>query len=263
MLGEVFHLDVVEGAQSAVQGDKGGLDALNLHALHQLAAEVEARGRHGHATLVLGEDALEVFQVFGGAVVVFATVYDVAGQWGFAQGEELALELLVGTVVEEPQGAAAAGGVVDDLGYHGARVVEEELVADTYLAGRLYQHIPKPHLLVELAQQEDLNLGVGLLLGTVEAGRENLGIVEDEGIALIEIVEHVTEIEVLAFDRIAIGILLIEFYSLRFAVQYHQLTLIASGDARCNLVAIIIDEVVIDAMGVEGNLLLGQFELKL
>ena len=37
VLGKVFHLDVVEVAQSAVQCDVCKVDALNLHTLHQLA----------------------------------------------------------------------------------------------------------------------------------------------------------------------------------------------------------------------------------
>ena len=42
MLRQVLHLDGVEVAQAAVQGDIGKVDALDLHALHQLTTEVQA-----------------------------------------------------------------------------------------------------------------------------------------------------------------------------------------------------------------------------
>ena len=63
MLGEVFHLDRIEATQTTVYGDEREVDATNLHALHQLTAEVQTRGRSGDGTLMLGIDSLEVLHI--------------------------------------------------------------------------------------------------------------------------------------------------------------------------------------------------------
>ena len=168
------------------------------------------------------------------------------------------LELVVGTVVEEPQGTSARGGVVDDLGHHGAFAVEEQLVADTYLACRLYQHVPQAQLLVELAQQEHLNLGIGLLLGAIESGWEHLGVVEDKGVALVEVVEQVAEGHV--FLRVvALGIFLEDIDFLAFAVNHHEFALVAVVDAVYRSVLVLEGTM----WGIKSNKLFGKFEFEL
>ena len=46
-----------------MQGDIGEVDATDLHALHQLTAEVQTRCRGCDSTLVLGIDSLEEFHI--------------------------------------------------------------------------------------------------------------------------------------------------------------------------------------------------------
>ena len=46
---------------------------------------------------------------------------------------------------------------------------------------------------VQLAQQEDLDLGAGLLLVAVQTGREDLGVVEDEEVLFVEILDDILE----------------------------------------------------------------------
>ena len=167
------------------------------------------------------------------------------------------------TVVEEAQRAASAGGVVDDLSHHRTTVVEEEFVADANLAGRLNEHVPQAHLLVQLAQQEHLNLGIGLLLRSIETGGEYLRVVEDEGVALVEIVEYITEIEVFALDGVSLVVALEEVDGLRLAVQHHELALVATGNAHGFLRAVLVLKLAIDTMRVKRNLLLGEPKLEL
>ena len=251
VLGQVFHLDVVEVAEGTVEGDEGEVDAADLHALHKLAAEVQTGSGSGDGTLVLGIDALELLLVVGGC----GTAVDhIMGQRCLAQGIELALELIVGTVVEEAQRAAAAGGVVDDLGHHGPTVIEEQLVAYSDLAGRLYEDIPQTHLLVQLAQEEHLDLGVGLLLGTIQTGREHLGVVEDKGVALAEVVEHIAEVKILALDGVAIGVFLEHLDGLRLTVEHHQTALVATGHAEGLVFAGLILECALNVMRIQSNL---------
>ena len=65
MLGEVFHVDFAVVTQSGVHSEESGINALDFHALHQLAAEVETGGRSHHGTLILGKDALVAVGIFG------------------------------------------------------------------------------------------------------------------------------------------------------------------------------------------------------
>ena len=137
-----------------------------------------------------GKDGLEVLGIFR---LHRSAVDDVTGNGGRPQAEQLALELLMIAVVEEAQRAPAAGGVVNDLGHHRPVFLEEELVADTYLARRLDEHIPQAQLRVEFTQQEYLYLCVSLFLCSIQAGGEHLGIVENKSIALVEEINYVAE----------------------------------------------------------------------
>jgi len=122
---------------------------LYLHAFHQLAREVQARGRSGNGAFVLGEYALEALDVF-----LFGLALDDFGQRRLAQCVELLLELVVRAVVEEAQRSAAARGVVDYFGHYAAILAKEELVAYSYLACRVDKHIPQAQLRIKLAQEE-------------------------------------------------------------------------------------------------------------
>ena len=145
------------------------------------------------------------------------------------------------TVVEESQGSSAAGGIVDHLCHHRTILLEEELVADTDLSSRLYQHIPQTQLLVELTQQEHLDLGIGLFLGAVETGGEHLGVVKDKRVVLVEIVEDIAEVEIdrvafLILEILAILIFLGHFDRAALAVDDHQTAFITvEGRLKGNL----------------------------
>ena len=68
----------------------------------------------------------------------------------------------------EPHGPPPGRGVVDHLAPD-LPVVEVDLVADPDLPRRVDDHVPDPLLLVELPEEEDLDLRVGLLLAAEEA----------------------------------------------------------------------------------------------
>ena len=167
------------------------------------------------------------------------------------------------TVVEETQGASATGRVVDDFSHHRRGVVEEELVADTYLAGRFYEHIPKAHLLVEFAKEEYFYLRIGLLLCAIEACGEHLCVVEDEDVAFVEVVQSVAELQVFAFDGISVSILAEHLYLFRLLMDDHQSAFVTAGHAIDFLLAVLILILMHHMVWVQGNLLFRQFELKL
>ena len=225
VLGEVLDLHRAEGAQAHVQRHFREVDALELGALHQLAAEVQAGGGGGHGTLVLGVDGLVALRVGGLGVAL-----DVLRQRGLAHLGDGLLELLVGAIEQEAQRAAAAGGVVDHLGHQLVVLPEVQLVADPDLAGGVHQHVPEQAVAVQFAQHEDLDLGAGLLLVAPHARGEHAGVVQHEHVALVEIVEDVAELLVLDLAGLA--------------VQHHQAAAIAVLG------------------GVEGYELLGEVELE-
>ena len=165
------------------------------------------RGSH-HGPLLRGEDRLVAF-----AVLRFDLLAHPARKGRLAQFEERRLEFVVIAVEQEAQRAAARSGVVDHLGHHQVVVAEVELVADADFAGRIDQHVPQAQFAVQLAQQEDFDLGAGLLLVAVQTGRKDLRVVEDEQVALVEIVDDILENTML--DR-ALG-----------TVHHHQTRLVA------------------------------------
>ena len=166
-------------------------------------------------------------------------------------------------VVQEAQSTSAACGIVDNLGNHGSGVVEEELVADTYLTGRLHKDIPQAHFPVQFPEQEHLYLGIGLLLGAIESGGEYLGIVEYKDIAFIEIVDDIAELYVFSLNGVAVSIFLEEVYLSRLTVQHHQSGLVTAYNPVVFCLPGIVLELTVVSMRIERNLLIGQFEFEL
>ena len=92
--------------------------------------------------------------------------------------------------------------------------------------GRLHHHVPQSQFFVQLAQEEHLNLRIGLLLGAEETGGKHLRVVEHEDIALVEIVYDAAEHDG-AVGRLAVGILLEHVDGLTAAVYHHQAAFVA------------------------------------
>ena len=167
------------------------------------------------------------------------------------------------TVVEKPERTPAARCIVDNLSHHSTAVVEEQLVAYAYLARRLHQNVPQPHLLVELAQQEHLYLGICLLLRTVQARRENLCIIEDESVVLVEIVEHVAEVEILPFYRLSVRILPEHVDGLRLAMDNHQPAFVTSCHTERLCLSFRVCKLAHGTVRIKCDLFFRQFEFKL
>ena len=228
MLGEILYLDSIEVAKTAMNGDECEVDATYFHALHQFTAEVQACRWGCNRTLMLGIDSLETLHI----LFCSRTLVDnITGQWSLAKGKQLALELIMRTVVKETECTSATGGIVDNLCYHWAVFLKEELVADTDLTCGLYQDIPQTELGIELAKQEHLDLGISLLLSAIKTGWEHLSIVEHKHVVLVEIVENITEVEIdglslLVFHLLAILVFLRHLDLAALAVDNHQATFV-------------------------------------
>ena len=114
------------------------------------------------------------------------------------------LEVFVRTVIKESQSSSPGGGVVDDFRHKALVVTEIEFVADSYFSGRIDDHIPQMLFPVELAQEEDHDVCSGLFLLSVQPGRDDLGVIEHEGVALPEIFYDVLENFVLNLSRVLV-----------------------------------------------------------
>lgn len=159
---------------------------------------------------MLCKDALEALKVLGFAFAAYKAWYG-----RLAQGVERAFELVVVAVVEEAQCASAAGSVVNDFGHDGVVVAKVELVAYTYFACGVDEHVPQAQLLVEFAQQEHFDACTGFLFIAVESRGEHLCVVEHEHVVGAVKAEYVFEHEVL---YVACG-----------AVEHHHAAFVAVG----------------------------------
>ena len=205
MLGKILHLNLVEVAKSAMQSNESLVDAINLHTLHQLSGEVETSSRSSYSTFLLCKNALEIVHIFLCSVMNLTVINHITWQWSLTQCKERLLEdiMLTFFIIEETKSTTTTGGIIDNLSYHLVHIVKEQLVANTNLAGRLYEYIPKTHLRIQFTEQEHFNLGISLLLGTIKTGWENLGIIEYKGITLGKVVDNILELQVY---WIAVGI---------------------------------------------------------
>ena len=198
VLRQILDIYLAEVAESTMQGNEGEVHTLDFHHLHQLRREVQASRRSRHSTFLLSKDCLEVLGILRQDIALD----DLLGDRRLAKGEEGAFELVVRTIEEEAERAAATGGIVYHLSHQGLVLAEVELVADTNLACRIDQHVPETHVFIQFAKQEDLNLGTCLLLVSVETSREDFGVVEHEDVLLVEVVEHISERFVMLDDTL-------------------------------------------------------------
>ena len=193
-----------------MNSNKSLFDTFNLQTLHNFAAEMDTGRRSYHCPLVFGEYRLITVDInlFGLPLYIF-------GKRRGTKPEEIGLEFLMTSVVEESQGASARGCVVDYLGHHRFIVAEIKFVAYSDLAGRLDKNVPKFMLRIEFAQEENLNAGAGFLLIAKQTGRKHFGIIKHHHISLIEEPEDIAKSKMLDFAT--------------FAMNYHKLAVAAFG----------------------------------
>ena len=232
VLRQVFHLNRIKAAKSAMKSDIGEVDAPYFHHLHHLTTEMKTSGRGCDSTLVLGIDGLEIIHVFGSGRT---SVNNIAWQRSLTKSEEFALKLFVRTVVEESQCASATGGVVDNLSHHRTITIEEQFVTYTNLACRFHQDIPQTEFGIQFPKQEHLYLGVGLFLCTIEASGEDCSVVEYKSVALVKVFDGITECHEYAISvgtghHLAFLIGLVHVNLLTLAMEHHQPALITAVD---------------------------------
>ena len=226
MLREILHVDLLVVASPGVEGKKTSLDTFDFKTLEQLPAKMHAGSRSHHRALFLSENRLITLGIFR-----LGFALDIIGQRRLAQSEECLFEFIVRSIVEEAEGAAAGGGIVDHFGHHRLIGAEIEFVADADLAGGFHKDIPKLIVAVQFPEQEHLDASIRAVFRTVEAGGEDFCVVENHHIAIFKVVDHIFE-DLVGDAAVA-------------AVHHHHTALVA---VLC---------------GILGDELLGEFELKL
>ena len=103
MLGKVLHIDIAEVTQTCMQRNISKVYSLNLHALHQLAAEMKTGRRSRYGTFVTGKNRLEAFRILR----FHRTVDDTVRQRRFPQCVQGFLELVMRPVIKETKGTSA------------------------------------------------------------------------------------------------------------------------------------------------------------
>src|ERR1700761_8705699 len=171
-----------------MQRDLGKTYALDLQTLDQFFAKVQAGSRRRYRPFVLGVHRLVPLLIF-----LIRLALDIFRQRRFAQDLQHLTELVIGAVPQEPDRPSAAGGIVDHFRYQFVVVTEIKLVTHTDLPGWVDDHVPKPVWLVQFTQQENFDLGAGLLLTAIHSGGKYLGIIDYKNIFVIEIVENIAK----------------------------------------------------------------------
>ena len=209
MFRKVFYIDITEVAQTGMQRNISKINTLNFHTLHQLTAKVQAGGRSSNRSFVLSKNRLETHSIF----FFHRTVDNRMRQGRFTQCIKSFFKLVMRAVIKETQGTATRSGIIDHLSHHRIVITEIELIADTDLTGRVYQHIPQTELFIQLAQQKNFDTCTGLFLITVQACRKHLRVIEDKHILIIKIIQDILKHLV--------------FYLPRLTMEHHQTRLIS------------------------------------
>ena len=184
MVGDVLLLDGAERAQAHMQQHRHDLHALGAHALQQLGRKVQAGRRRGGAAVYLGIDRLI-------AGLVLQLLVDVRRQRHLAQAVE---HILKHALILKAHGAPAVLSHRQHLGPQLA-LAEHEARAGLGLFAGLEDDLPVGE--VQPAQQQELNRPAGTLLHAVQACRDDAGLVDDEHVAGIQIVDHIVKDSVL------------------------------------------------------------------
>ena len=153
---------------------------------------MESGGRGSDSPLVGGKDGLIVL-----LVLCCHLFFHPFRNRRFPEGEKRLLEVLVASIIQEPEGTPPRCRVVDHFCHKTFILSEIELVAYPYLPCRVHDDIPQPLLPVELPEQEHLDVRSCLLFLPVEPGREDFRVIEDKSVTLSEIIYDFLENPVL------------------------------------------------------------------
>ena len=176
MPGDVVRLYRSEACPADVQSDEGGLDAERLDGFEDLGGNVEPCRRGGDAAGDARVDGLVTFRVCEPLVDVWREGHDADFVEAFFAGQ--------------PDEAGAVVQDADDFSVDGCRAcAEDEGCAGAHPAAWAYERLPDAWGVAP--QEQELDLGAGVLACTVHAGGEYAAIVEDEDVAWAEVVWQV------------------------------------------------------------------------
>ena len=192
MLFRVFHLDRAEGAEPHMQQDRDNGDAFGFDPLQQLRGEMEAGGGSGGGAFLL--------RVYGLVTVRVGELFvDIGRQGHFAQPVQHFFKDTVAMETDDP--SADLFHVIQHL------TAEQPVPEGTDGSGAEPAAGTDKRLPVRgaaAAEQQYLHRHAGILLDAKQAGGDHLGLVDDQGIAGVEVVDDI--VEVLMFDLPAVPV---------------------------------------------------------
>jgi len=197
VLCEILNFNRFEDALTNVQLHGSDLDALLFSCLQELFREVESscwRCNRSDLTWVC-KHTLVCFLV---GIRRF-TLY-VLRKRHLSDALDYFMQI---AIVGETNCTTTGRGVIDDFAVE-AIVVEVDLVSDANLASRLNQDIPNALLGLQLTEEHDLDLRIGLFLLTEQTGWEHLCVVHNDHITLVHVLQDVLELLVFDITRLAI-----------------------------------------------------------
>lgn len=185
VVGDLILHHGAEGAEADVQGHFSDADALGADGIHQLRGEVQTGRRGGGASKLLGVDGLIL-------ALVFELLGDIGRQRHFAKFVQLFIKRL-GVIIKCNELVA----VFQRLVHHGRQgaVAEAHLGAGLHPLAGLGKALPLVAL--DLTQQQQLADRAGRLLDAHDAGGQDLGVVDDQQVARLQIFRQVVEDAVL------------------------------------------------------------------
>ena len=184
MVRDLLGLDRAEGAEADVEGHPGQIHALVPELLQELRRKVQTGGRRGGGAVDAGIDGLIPF-------LILQLLLDIGGQGHLSK---LAQDLQEDALIAEADLFLAVVQGFHDLGGE-LSVAEAELRADRGLPARARQAFPD--VAAGILEQKDLHSPAAGNAVAHQTGRKDAGIVQNQRVAGLEIVDHVVKMPVL------------------------------------------------------------------
>ncbi len=210
VVGDLFLLDGTEGSKPHMEHHGRDPNALFADAVEQRGGEMQSRRGSGRRALLARVDRLV-------AVTVGKALGDVGRQGHHADLLQDIVNTGIRLVIVGKANDAVA--LFDDVGHRGTQdaAAEDQLHTDTRTLPGLDQGLPGIQLMLTQEQQLDLCLLAPCHV-SVKTGGDDLGIIDDQHVAGVEIVDNIVKMAVRHRSRAPI-----EHHQARMVARFHRM----------------------------------------